>query len=345
MEWFEKGEIIIETRKIQRTGGSTYIVSLPKKWAERVGITTGSQVALQPQQDGSLTIMAMEAATSVQKKNVIDVSSYSGDSLIRTLIAAYLSGSDLIELRANRIQAEQKKIIRNICHKLIGPEIIEETAKTVLIQDLLNPNEVSIKKSVRRMFLISNSMLKDAIQALKEKDHDLALDVVERDDEVDRLFMLISKQFRAVLRGKRIPDTSETTIDEYHDLRLAASSLERIADHAAKIAAIIPTLVIHIPVETMYLIETSTEASSKMVEDAIEALYTQNTELANRVISRADDTKIKINALDASLLTLESPESIVALGTVADSLDRIGDYGSNIAELAINLSMALIQNK
>ena len=100
-----------------------------------------------------------------------------------------------------------------------------------------------------------------------------------------------------------------------------------------------------IPAETMDLIEASTEASSKMVEDAIEALYTQNTELANRVISRADDTKVKINALDASLLTLKSPESIVALGTVADSLDRIGDYGSNIAELAINLSMALIQNK
>ncbi|MCD4822541.1 MAG: phosphate uptake regulator PhoU [Methanococcoides sp.] len=335
----------IETRKVQQTGGSTYIVSLPKKWAEGAGIKTGSQVTLLPRPDGSLTIAPMDSETSAQKKNVIDVSNHAGDELIRTLIAAYLSGSDLIELRANRIQAEQKKTIRNVCYKLIGPEIIEETAKTVLIQDLLNPNEVSIKKSVRRIFLISNSMLKDAIQALKTHDHDLAIDVVERDDEVDRLFLLISKQFRAVLRGKRVPDASETTIDEYHDLRLAASSLERIADHAAKIAAIVPTLEIQIPAETMDLIETSTEASSKMVEDAIEALYTQNTELANMVISRADDTKVKINALDASLLTLESPESIVALGTVADSLDRIGDYGSNIAELAINLSMALIQNK
>lgn len=335
----------IETRKIQQTGGSTYIVSLPKKWAEGAGIKTGSQVTLLPRSDGSLTIAPMDSEAPAQKKNVIDVSGHTGDELIRTLIAAYLSGSDLIELRANRIQAEQKKTIRNVCYKLIGPEIIEETAKTVLIQDLLNPNEVSIKKSVRRIFLISNSMLKDAIQALKTQDHDLAIDVVERDDEVDRLFLLISKQFRSVLRGKRVPDASETTIDEYHDLRLAASSLERIADHAAKIAAIVPTLEIQIPAETMDLIEASTEASSKMVEDAIEALYTQNTGLANMVISRADDTKIKINALDASLLTLESPESIVALGTVADSLDRIGDYGSNIAELAINLSMALIQNK
>lgn len=265
--------------------------------------------------------------------------------MIRIIIAAYLSGSDLIELRSTRIQAEQKKTIRNVCYKLIGPEIIEETAKTVLVQDLLNPNEVSIKKSVRRIFLISNSMLKDSIQALRAQDDDLALDVVERDNEVDRLFMLISKQFRAVLRGKRVPDASETTIDEYHDLRLAAISLERIADHASKIAAIVPTLDIQIPDETMALIEASTDVSNKMVEDAIEALYTQNMKLANNVIGRANETKEMIKQLDALLLKLDSPSAIVALGTVSDSLDRIGDYGENIAELAINLSMALIQNK
>ncbi|UGV40515.1 phosphate uptake regulator PhoU [Methanococcoides orientis] len=335
----------METRKIQQTGGSTYIVSLPKKWAERAGITTGSQVTLQPQQDGTLNIAAEGSSRNSKKKNIIDVNACFGDELVRLLIAAYLSGPDIIEIRANRIQAEQKKIIRNICYKLIGPEIIEETANSVLIQDLLNPNEVSIKKSVRRMFLISNSMLKDAMQALKTQDHDLALDVIERDDEVDRLFLLISKQFRTVLRGSRLPDTSETTIDEYHDLRLSASSLERIADHAFKIAKIAATLDSPIPADTMALIESSSTTSRDMVEDAIDALYNQNTDLANQVISKVDGTKARINELNASLLDLDSPEAIVALGTVADSIDRIGEYGANIAEFAINLSMAIVQSK
>lgn len=337
--------VYIETRKIQQTGGSTYIVSLPKKWAERAGITTGSQVTLQPQQDGTLTIAAEGSSQNPKKKNVIDVNGCVGDELVRLLIAAYLSGSDMIEIRANRIQAEQKKVIRNVCYKLIGPEIIEETANSVLIQDLLNPNEVSIKKSVRRMFLISNSMLRDAMQALKNQDRDLALDVIERDDEVDRLFLLISKQFRTVLRGSRLPDTSETTIDEYHDLRLSASSLERIADHALKIAKTAATLDTPIPDETMELIESSSTTSSDMVEDAIDALYNQNTDLANQVIAKVDATKARINELNASLLDLDSPEAIVALGTVADSIDRIGEYGGNIAEFAINLSMAIAQNK
>ena len=74
-----------------------------------------------------------------------------------------------------------------MCYKLIGPEIIEETAKKVVIQDLLNPDEISIKKSVRRMYLISNSMHMDAIKAIKTLDTDLALDVDQRDDDVDRV--------------------------------------------------------------------------------------------------------------------------------------------------------------
>nr|WP_082087351.1 phosphate uptake regulator PhoU [Methanococcoides methylutens] len=335
----------METRKIQQTGGSTYIVSLPKRWAERAGITTGSQVTLQPQQDGTLNIAAEGTSRTQKKKNIIDVNGCVGDDLVRLLIAAYISGSDMIELRASRIQVDQKKIIRSLCHKLIGPEIIEETANSVLIQDLLNPSEVSIKKSVRRMFLIANSMLNDAMQALKDHDLDLALDVIERDDEVDRLYLLISKQFRTVLRGSRLPDTSETTIDEYHDLRLSASSLERIADHALKIAKTAATLDTPIPEDTMELIESSCTTSSAMVEDAIDALYNQNTDLANQVIEKVDGTKTRINELNASLLDLNSPEAIVALGTVADSIDRIGEYGANIAEFAINLSMAMAQNK
>jgi len=50
----------------------------------------------------------------------------------------------------------------------------------VVIQDLLNPNELPIKKCVQRMFLIAGSMQKDAVRALKTVDYDLALDVSQR---------------------------------------------------------------------------------------------------------------------------------------------------------------------
>ncbi|WP_438861588.1 PhoU domain-containing protein [Methanolobus sediminis] len=329
----------METRKVQQTGGSTYIISLPKTWADKVGIQTGSRVTLQPQPDGKLVLDPIHDAPPVRKIQ-IDVSGLMGDALTRDMIAAYLAGSDIIEVKADRILAEQKNIIRSMCYKLIGPEIIEETAKKVVIQDLLNPDEISIKKSVRRMYLISNSMHIDAIKAIKTLDADLALDVDQRDDDVDRLFLLISKQFRAILRGARLPDAAETSIDEYHDLRMAAGPIERIADHARKIAKVTTALNEPIPDDIMEMIESTSELSRKVVEDAIDALYNSDVGLANQVIDRVARMSPMINKLNASILKIKSYGAVVALGTVVDSIDRTGDYGSNIAEIAINSAMS-----
>jgi phosphate uptake regulator len=273
------------------------------------------------------------------RKSQIDVAGRMGDVLTRDIIAAYLAGSDIIEIKADRILAEQKNIIREMCYKLIGPEIIEETAKKVVIQDLLNPAEISIKKSVRRMFLISNSMYADAIKAVKTLDLDLALDVDQRDDDVDRLFLLISKQFRSVLRGARLPDAMETSIDEYHDFRMAAGPIERIADHARKIAKTTYLFETSVPEDIMEIVEKASNFSMKIFEDSIDALYNSDVDLANQVIDGVAKMSPLIKKLNEATLTLNSPESVVALGAVVDSIDRTADYSANIAEIAINSAM------
>ncbi len=44
-------------------------------------------------------------------------------------------------------------------------------------------------------------MLSDAVEALIEDDDDLAADVMQRDDDVDRLWYMASRVFRTVLRN------------------------------------------------------------------------------------------------------------------------------------------------
>ncbi len=263
-----------------------------------------------------------------------------GDVLRRDIIAAYLVGSDIIEIKAERILADQKNVIREMCYKLIGPEIIEETAKMVVIQDLLNPDEISIKKSVRRMFIISNSMHIDAIRSIKTLDTDLAVDIGQRDDDVDRLSLLTAKLYRAVLRGAKLPDASDASIDEYHDLRMAAGPIERVADHARKIARVTFSLKQPIPEELMDMIEKTSELSRKIVEDAIDSLFSFDVDLANHAIERANKMAPLMDKLYEESLKIDSHETIIALGTVLDSIDRTADYGANIAEIAINSAMA-----
>lgn len=261
---------------------------------------------------------------------------YEAKSLERDIIAAYLYGYDRMEFTSKRILAEQKQVIRKVCYKLIGPEIIEESSSCVVIQDLLNPNELHIKKGIHRMFLITVSMQKDAIRALKTADHDLALDVSQRDDEVDRLCLLISKQFRSILCGGRMPDSSETTIEEYHDFRMAASPIERIADHSQRIATVASKMQEPVRKDVMEAIEDLSSMYMELVEQAVDALYNSDTSLANKVIDSVDSIHSRVTELRSSILKLESHETMIFLGAIVDSLSRIGDLGSNIAEIAIN---------
>lgn len=297
------------------------------------------RVSIQTQPDGKLVIDPILEGRTIKTKK-IDVTGCEGQALERDIIAAYIYGYDRIEFVSKRILTEQKQIIRKVCYKLIGPEIIEESSNCVVIQDLLNPNELPIKKGIHRMYLISSSMQKDAIRALKTVDHDLALDVRLRDDEVDRLYLLISKQFRSVLCGSKIPDPSETSIEEYHDFRMAASPLERIGDHSLKIANVASKMEAPIQSSVMEGVENLSISSMELVKQAIEALFNSDTTLANRVIDNAGTLHDQAKDLDSSILKLEAHETMISLRTVVDSLTRIGDYGTNIAEIAINSAIS-----
>lgn len=296
------------------------------------------RVSLEAQPDGKLLINPILEGRTIKTKK-IDVTGCEVKALERDIIAAYLYGYDRIELFSKRILAEQKQTIRRVCYKLIGPEITEESSNCVVIQDLLNPNELPIKKGVQRMFLIAVSMQKDAVKALKTADYDLALDVSQRDDEVDRLYLLISKQFRSTLYGGKMLDSTETNIEEYHEFRMAASPLERIADHAQKIANIASKIQQPVSNNVMEDIEKINTAYMELVKQSTEALFEADISLANQVIDSIDNMRSRAEELHAAILKLESHEIIISLGTVADSLSRIGDLSSNIAEIAINMAI------
>ncbi|MBC2698626.1 MAG: phosphate uptake regulator PhoU [ANME-2 cluster archaeon] len=331
----------MEIRKIQRTGGSTYIVSLPKQWADHVGLTSGMNVGITTRPDGSLLISPdIPSPSPSPTKKQLDVTDRTGDVLVREIIASYIAGFNVIELVSKRITAEQKQTIRQITHKLIGPEIVEETADRMIIQDLLNPVELSLRQSVRRMYLIASSMQTDAIHALASSDSDLAMDVSSRDDEVDRLYLLIEKQLRIMLRSGQVIDSQkDMTPDMSLDLSLAAQPIEKIADHARKIALITISLKKQLPEDVVRMFKGAGQSVSKLVENSVESLFSSDIDKANNSIEMKMEINKALHAIDKKLVTMD-PRDALHLRIVSDSIDRIGDYGANIAEIAINSTIS-----
>ncbi|WP_254840467.1 phosphate uptake regulator PhoU [Natronomonas marina] len=324
----------METRKVQVTGGSTYTVSLPKDWATGNDISGGSVVEFYPEED-SLLLTPRQDEEKVE--GTLDVSGLEGDELTRTVVTMYVSGFDIITLEASRVSAAQRRTIRETTQGLVGLEVIGETAEHVQLQDLLDSSELSMHNAITRMRLVSTTMLSDAVTALLENDDDLAADVVQRDDDVDRLWSMVSRVFRSVLRDPSAAATVGLDRETCFDYHSSARQLERVGDHATKIATHAETMAAP-PEAAADAIADLHEEASDVVEMAMDALLEDDpdraTQLANDARQRVTEIDELARAVDEEIRELE-PQEAQLLGLVVDSLSRSADYGGNIAETAL----------
>ncbi|ELZ02534.1 phosphate signaling complex PhoU family protein [Natrialba asiatica] len=324
----------METRKVQVTGGSTYTVSLPKTWATENDVEAGTTVEFYPEDDALLLTPASDIE---RQEGTLDVSDLEGERLTRAVMTMYVSGFDLIRLEATRITTDQRRAIRNATQSLVGVEVLEETNDSVVIQDLLDSAELSIVNAVSRMRLIASSMLADAVTALVENDDDIALDVIQRDDDVDRLWLVVSRIFRATLRSPRAAEELGVPREDCFDYHSSARQLERIADHATKISNLALKLQ-EIPESVAEAVVALHEDAADVLEKSMDALVADDSEEANRLGHAARQAVVEIDehtrTIDDMLRELD-PVQAQSLGLIVDSLSRSADYGGNIAETAL----------
>ncbi|MEM0130462.1 MAG: hypothetical protein QXW75_03245, partial [Thermoplasmatales archaeon] len=115
----------MEIRKIQKTGGSTLVVSLPKVWCQNFNLKVGSKVVLNYNEKGGIMLEPFDRAHDGSTALI----ELRGDSdleiELRSLISKYIQG-----VKKMTIKAENKKmlddIIRRFLDLTIGFEIIDE---------------------------------------------------------------------------------------------------------------------------------------------------------------------------------------------------------------------------
>ncbi len=320
---------------MQVTGGSTYTVSLPKDWATENDVEAGSVVEFHSEED---LLLLSPRREEERTEGTLDITGLEDEhELTRAVMTMYVSGFDVIRLETTRITAAQRRVIREATQGLVGLEVIEETSERVVLRDLLDSSELSVHNAITRMRLVSLTMLEDAVQALIENDDDLAQDVMERDDDVDRLWYMVSRVFRTVLRNPTAATEIGFPRDTCFDFQSSARQLERIADHATKIAELALELE-EVPDSAVTPLRALLEEAAAVPEMAMDALLTDDpeeaTELATSARARIDDVDGKAREVDKEIRELD-PGTAQGLGLVVDSLSRTADYGGNIAENAL----------
>ncbi|AAG18999.1 MULTISPECIES: phosphate uptake regulator PhoU [Halobacterium] len=325
----------MERRKVQVTGGSTFTVSIPKDWARDHSVEAGDEVGFHPD-SGSLLLTPIDDTDT--DKGTLTITDMHGEELMRAVMTMYVSGFDVLALEAESIDPDQRRVIRDATQGLVGLEVLEETSQRVVIQDLLDSSELSIHNAVRRMHLIAVSMLEDAVTALATRDPDIARDVTNRDDDVDRLWYVVSRIFRGALRSPTVAQEIGITREVAFDYHSSARQLERVADHATKIATATHDLNDDIPEDVVDALETLQADATDIIETAMDALFADTadeaTALATQARAQVRDIDDQARDVDDRLHGLTAHHA-QHLGLVVDSLSRSADYGGNIAETAL----------
>jgi phosphate uptake regulator len=328
-------------RRIQRTGGSTFIISLPKTWVLARGLGAGDVLQFTPREDGSLTIYAASATPAESQRRPVVVSNDADEQhLFRRLIAEYIAGYPLLEIRTNgRMSARTREVVRSFAQRMIGPEILEETSESVILQDVVGQNPLPIPSIVRRMHQMVRAMQSDAMAAFRGRDESIGRDVVERDWEVDRLHWFLEKQVTSALRDARILATLDLSLPECSTYLLASRILERIADHAVRIAETVRLLGPEpIPEKILGELDRLAGRAAACLDDALDSLDRKDIEKANEVI---DASKQVAREREHILRELSSKKGrlAVAVAYVLESLERSAAYATDLAEIAINAAV------
>ncbi len=330
-------------RKVQLTGGATLIVSLPKAWAKSIGLSAGDYVAVLPQPDGSLIILPESMFKEApQEATIVVDGTMEPETVVRYFIAYYLAGYNLVKIKFEPEALSHKRAIKKVIKsKLVGAELIEESTLDMAIQFLVDHTQLPALRALMRMSSISKSMIRDSIEALVILNRSLAEEVIARDDEVDKFYLFLVRQLKMAVKNSSIlSEVGFKTTRDCLGYRIIAKSVERIADHAQKIASMALKLEEKPKPRALRMIISIGEESVKAFEDAMKSVFELDMNLADEVIRRVMRLrKLEAEAIEMVLSEQVSIRDASNLRLALDSLFRIAEYAADISEIVINMAI------
>jgi phosphate uptake regulator len=329
----------MDSRKLQKVGYSTLSVSLPSNWVKEMDLKRGDTVSLVPEKDGSLKLFPSKLIKPKQEVEEYICNSDLCDDpkmLERIIVGSYILGRDLFSIiSSERVHSEHIEEVRGIVHKLIGLGIVEETPDRITLQCSVDPRKFHLDMLLRRLSVISLTIVKEAVQALVDFDIPLAKDAINREDEADMMYLLAIRLLISAQRRRNIAE--EIGLADPLDILyfgLMLKYLELIGDYAEEIARRVIELLQkykdQIPKWVIERISNLNDLAHDLVLKSVDCFFIGDIKIANSLLEMR--TFIE---LERDRLMQELPE-IPHLRLMLWNITRIAYNGARIALVAID---------
>ena len=332
-----------DVRKLQATGGSTFTLSLPKPWVLHNQLEPRSSLKVDWRPSGALRITPLEQNQRVERHVRITLEDIPENSLHDHLMGAYISGADVIVIYHPTDQSSPAKIVRRFLRSTRGFEIVEQNQTSTELRCLLNPGDMPLHASLKRMYLLVSSLVRDLQEVFSGGDIDFISDHEERESEVDGLLYLVERQIRIVFESYQAASRLSVSRGQALEFANLARCLERMMDHVNNLTIFIiehnehiPRLNLTPPIQKLPLWQESLKElminirtqDSRRIETARRQLKTLQTELKVYEHSIFEDEK-KNRQMASSL-------------SISESVRRLCAYSRDFGEVLLNMKLASV---
>lgn len=334
-----QGNQDVEFRKLQVTGGSTMIVSLPKDWVQRNRLSKGEVVCMQHLVSGDLRISPL---TNNETKSIVTIDPSDKETELNDLlIGIYLTGCDIINIQSSKsISTIARTKIREFLRDSRGMEIEYEDDKKITIISILNPAELRLQVSVNRMYILISSLVKDSFDVLKGDDASILFDIDDRERQIDARRLLIERQVAASIHSpsvERFLAVSRYSAMEHSNI---ARVLERMGDHAVRLATLANEYGRIVKMKTTEYPLLAIDEWAKQMKILVHNMYTKDVSIIHGCKRSLSALRIEIESAEYEHYTGRgSVERLFAEFKISESIRRLCAYGINFAESLINILM------
>ena len=326
-----------EIRSVQKTGGSTLTVSLPKDWAQKYGVDKGSKIAITENDDGSISIYPFEAGRPAMASSSITLND-DMEMLPRRIIASYVMGFNTITLYSDRIETEQRARVFDIIKDLMGLEVVREDSQSIELKQMLDPTGLTLPSAISRMALLAESMIRDLRQALESQNEKVLDDLITRESHVDRLYWFIVRQINCGIRNHRFAKAIEMDLGLATCYLAVARNIERICDHVENVAR----RQLETPGKACHRsILTLSHLCSEIFSKSIRAFIKRDDAAAGEILREVDRHREEYAVSSFSEISRSATKTeLASYMLMAESLHRIVSYSQDIAEVTVDSVMA-----
>ena len=258
------------TRRVQKVGGSSLSVTLPKNWIEEINLKPGDILTFREMSGGRLELAKEtqgDYSPEAQKTVHIDMDSEEPNMLTRLIVGSYVAGHDNVIIKSkDQFTEAQKEEAARAVKRMLGLSLVEQSGNTMEFQNFIDPIKHRLDHIMSRVIGVLTAEIIGCRKGFAESNKEPIEAVADLEDEVDSFYLLMIRQLLLSSENYRLAKGLGIENHRYQmGFRLVIKELERFAD-----------LIFSISRELWLLVDSNAKLPDELRKDIIEMLTNLN---------------------------------------------------------------------